>query len=55
MTIGVVMTSTVTNLSLANQPTFNLYASRITLPTLVVWHQAQVELSVLWKAISRGT
>jgi hypothetical protein len=39
MTVGVVMTSTVTNLSLANQPTSNLYASRITLPALVVWHQ----------------
>ena len=36
---GVVMTSSVTILSLANQPTFNLYASRITLPALVVWHQ----------------
>ena len=36
---GVVMTSPVTSLSLANQPTFNLYASRITLPALVVWHQ----------------
>src|SRR5262249_39574815 len=29
---GVVVTSTVTILPLANQPTFNLYASRITLP-----------------------
>src|SRR5258708_23235253 len=29
---GVVITSPVTNLSLANQPTFNLYASRITVP-----------------------
>jgi len=36
---GVVMTSPVTVLSLANQPTFNLYASRITLPALVVWHR----------------
>jgi pimeloyl-ACP methyl ester carboxylesterase len=36
---GVVITSPVTNLSLANQPTFNLYASRITVPALVVWHQ----------------
>ena len=36
---GVVITSPVTVLSLANQPTFNLYASRITVPTLVVWHQ----------------
>jgi pimeloyl-ACP methyl ester carboxylesterase len=31
--------SPVTILSLANQPTFNLYASRITVPALVVWHQ----------------
>jgi hypothetical protein len=36
---GVVMTSSVTVLSPANQPTFNLYASRITLPALVVWHR----------------
>ena len=36
---GVVMTSAVTILPLASQPTFNLYASRITLPALVVWHQ----------------
>jgi hypothetical protein len=36
---GVVMTSPVTVLPLANQPTFNLYASRITLPALVVWHR----------------
>jgi hypothetical protein len=36
---GVVITSPVTILSLANQPTFNLYASRITVPALVVWHQ----------------
>src|SRR6266436_6292764 len=38
---GVVLTSTVTNLSAnpANQTTFNLYVSRITVPTLVVWHQ----------------
>jgi hypothetical protein len=36
---GVVLTSTVTQLSAANQPTFNLYASRITVPTLVVWNQ----------------
>jgi hypothetical protein len=35
---GVVLTSTVTQLS-ANQATFNLYASRITVPTLVVWNQ----------------
>jgi pimeloyl-ACP methyl ester carboxylesterase len=35
------LTSTVTDLSAnpANQATFNLYVSRITLPTLVVWHQ----------------
>jgi pimeloyl-ACP methyl ester carboxylesterase len=33
------MTSSVTVLSPANQPTFNLYASRITLPALVVWHR----------------
>ena len=26
-------------LNAANQPTFNLYASRIVVPTLVVWHQ----------------
>src|SRR5215475_13210873 len=36
---GVVLTSTVTNLVPAIQPTFNLYASRITLPALVVWHE----------------
>jgi hypothetical protein len=36
---GVVLTSTVTQLSTADQPTFNLYVSRITLPTLVVWNQ----------------
>jgi hypothetical protein len=36
---GVVITSPVTNLSLANQPTFNLYASRITVPAMVVWHR----------------
>jgi hypothetical protein len=36
---GVVLTSPVTVLSLGIQPTFNLYASRITVPTLVVWHQ----------------
>jgi pimeloyl-ACP methyl ester carboxylesterase len=36
---GVVLTSPVTNLSPGTQPTFNLYASRITVPTLVVWHQ----------------
>jgi hypothetical protein len=34
---GVVMTSPVTVLPAASQPTFNLYASRITLPALVVW------------------
>jgi len=36
---GVVLTSTVTNLVPAIQPTFNVYASRITLPALVVWHE----------------
>ena len=37
---GVVMTSPVTVLSPpANQTTFNLYASRITLPAQVVWHR----------------
>ena len=38
---GVVLTSTVTNLSAnpANQTTFDLYVSRITLPTFVVWHR----------------
>jgi alpha-beta hydrolase superfamily lysophospholipase len=36
---GVVLTSPVTNLTLGTQPTFNLYASRIVVPTLVVWHQ----------------
>jgi hypothetical protein len=37
---GVVMTSTVTILVPPTaQATFNLYASRITLPALVVWHQ----------------
>jgi hypothetical protein len=35
----VVLTSTRTVLSNADQPTFNLYAYRITVPTLVVWHQ----------------
>jgi hypothetical protein len=35
---GVVVTSPVTNLPLADQPTFNLYATRITVPALVVWH-----------------
>jgi hypothetical protein len=34
---GVVMTSPVTVLPSASQPTFNLYASRITFPALVVW------------------
>jgi hypothetical protein len=29
----------VTQLSAADQPTFNLYASRITVPTLVVWNK----------------
>jgi hypothetical protein len=36
---GVVMTSTVPPSSTAVQATFNLYASRITVPALVVWHQ----------------
>jgi hypothetical protein len=36
---GVVLTSPVTVLTAANQPTFNLYASRIMVPTQVVWHQ----------------
>ena len=36
---GVVLTSPVTTLAAANQPTFSLYASRITVPTLVVWEQ----------------
>jgi hypothetical protein len=36
---GVVMTSTVPPTSPDLQATFNLYASRITLPALVVWHQ----------------
>jgi len=36
---GVILTSPVTGLAPANQPTFNLYASRITVPALVVWEQ----------------
>ena len=36
---GVVLTSPVTTLTLGTQPTFNLYAQRITVPTQVVWHQ----------------
>jgi hypothetical protein len=36
---GDVLTSTVTKLSTTDQPTFNLYVSRITVPTFVVWHQ----------------
>jgi hypothetical protein len=36
---GVVLTSSVTQLAAGNQPTFNLYVSRITVPALVVWHQ----------------
>ena len=36
---GVVLTSSVTVLNAANQPTFNLYVSRITVPAQVVWHQ----------------
>ncbi len=35
---GVVLTSPVTQMSMAVQPTFNLYVSRITQPTLVVWN-----------------
>jgi hypothetical protein len=35
---GVVLTSPVTVLTAATQPTFNLYSSRITVPSLVVWH-----------------
>jgi hypothetical protein len=37
---GVVLTSSVTNLTPGTQPTFNLYVSRITVPALVVWHEA---------------
>jgi hypothetical protein len=36
---GVVLTSSVTVLNAGTQPTFNLYVSRITVPTQVVWHQ----------------
>jgi pimeloyl-ACP methyl ester carboxylesterase len=36
---GVILTSPVTVLTPANQPIFNLYASRITVPALVVWEQ----------------
>ena len=36
---GVVLTSPVTVLNAGTQPTFNLYVSRITVPTQVVWHQ----------------
>jgi hypothetical protein len=36
---GVVLTSSVTQLAAGNQPTFNLYVSRISVPALVVWHQ----------------
>jgi pimeloyl-ACP methyl ester carboxylesterase len=36
---GVVLTSTVTVLSMTNQPIFNQYVHNITVPTLVVWHQ----------------
>jgi len=35
---GVILTSPVTGLTVANQPTFSLYASRVTVPALVVWH-----------------
>jgi len=34
---GVILTSPVTQLTPANQPALNLYASRITVPALVVW------------------
>jgi len=36
---GLVLTSPVTNLTPGTQPTFTLFATRITVPTLVVWHQ----------------
>jgi hypothetical protein len=36
---GVVLTSPVTIVPFADQATFNLYASRITLPAQVVWHR----------------
>src|SRR5215813_14175076 len=36
---GIVLTSPVTVLNVANQPAFNLYVSQITVPTQVVWHQ----------------
>jgi len=36
---GVVLTSSVTQLTAGTQPTFNLYVSRITVPALVVWHE----------------
>jgi pimeloyl-ACP methyl ester carboxylesterase len=36
---GVILTSTVTVLAPVNQPTFNLYESRITVPALVAWEQ----------------
>src|SRR5262249_1983966 len=36
---GVVLTSPVTVLNVNNQPTFDLYKSRTTVPTQVVWHQ----------------
>jgi len=36
---GVVLTSPVTVLNAANQPTFSLYASRITVPAQIVWHE----------------
>ena len=37
--LGVVLTSPVTVVPFADQATFNLYASRITLPAVVVWHR----------------
>jgi hypothetical protein len=36
---GLILTSTVTIMPAASQPTLNLYVSRITLPTQVVWHR----------------
>jgi hypothetical protein len=36
---GVVLTSPVTVVPFADQATFNLYASRITVPALLVWHR----------------
>src|SRR5215468_2134411 len=36
---GIVLTSPVTVLNAGTQPTFTQYASRITVPTLVAWHE----------------